>query len=409
MRKLKEIQIIGIYIILFVLIIGSITFFASPQLLSNSNFLNWDAAHYHWVVLKGYNWFRVAFFPLFPMIWKVLGVGVYGIILFNASVFLFSFYVLVKSLGVIRSEIVLYLSVPSFIFFYLPYSEAVFFACSVLLILGIKKNVFWMTLLGIFLCTLSRPAFTVLIPALLLMEFLAELKDVKMLKRILMYVLVSLIGILFVGIIQFIDTNEWFSFFKIQSLWGNKLQLPHLPFTSWSGNMITRLDGVAMLFGLSSGIVLLLYMLKVRIFKTIILPKEVLLSLGYLGGITLTVLLFRGGSLFSLNRFVFATPFILVVVNYFLKQPITFSNKQLGIFLFCLIIYWLSFASYVHIQAFLKYFAVSVYVLLFLGIKSRTVLISKISLIGFIVLNFIFQLIFFFYFLLSFEGGGFVG
>ncbi len=409
MHKFKEAQIIGFYILFFVLIIGSITFFTSPNLLSKSNFLNWDAAHYHWITLKGYNWYRVAFFPLFPLIWKMLGFGVYGITLLNSLLFLTSFYFLVKSMNLIRFELLLYLSIPSFIFFFLPYSESIFFCCTVVIILGVRKKLFWLVLFGIFLCTLSRPAFTVLIPALILMELISELRDKAMLKRILGYVFVSFLGVLLVGIIQYNDTKEWFTFFKIQSLWGNKLQIPHLPFTSWGGNMITRLDGVALLFGASSGIVLFLFIFKSIKFKSVSIPKEVLLSLGYLGGITMTVLIFRGGCLFSLNRFVFATPFIIVVINYFLSQKFTFSNKKLGLFLFLLIIYWLSFASYVHIQAFLKYFLVSIYVLLFLGVKSNSPKISKVSMIGFILLNLIFQVLFFKQFLLSHDGIGFVG
>ena len=173
--------------------------------------------------------------------------------------------------------------------------------------------------------------------------------------------------------------------------------------------MIARLDGVAFIFGLISGVCLVLYILRVNFLKAKSIPKDVILSLAYLGGITLTVFLFRGGALFSLNRFLFATPFIIMAVNYFLKQNFSFSNRKLILILFILIIYWLSFASYVHIQAFLKYFAVSVYVLLFFMIKSEHSALRKMAIVSFISVNLFFQVYFYGHFLLSEGSSGFVG
>ena len=123
----------------------------------------------------------------------------------------------------------------------------------------------------------------------------------------------ALLGTLLVGLIQYADhTGRWFEFFGVQKLWGNFLQFPQLPLRFWGGEMIGRLDGTALLFGLSAGLVLLRHLLPGKYAPQTQLPKEVVLSLAYLGGISLTVLLFRGGSLFSLNRFVFAVPFIIV-------------------------------------------------------------------------------------------------
>lgn len=409
MNKFIEIKNVIFYLLLVLVVLGLIQVFISPDLLSSSNLLNWDAIHYHWIASKEYEGFRVAFFPLFPLIWKFLAVGVLGIVIFNSLIFLISFYFLLKSMELKRLELLLYLSIPSFIFFYLPYSEAVFFASSVLMLLGVQKKYLWMTLLGLFLCTISRPAFTILIPALIIMEFLCETKNRQMFVRILLYIFVSTLALGLVGLIQYHDTKKWFEFFSVQQGWGNHLQIPHFPLSSWGGNMITRLDGIAFLFGLISGITLLLYIFRARVLKMIVIPKEVVLSLAYLGGITLTVFLFRGGALFSLNRFIFATPFIVVAVNYFLKQNFTISNKKLIFIFLILIIYWLSFGSYVHIQAFLKYFAVSIYVLLFFAIKSNHPLIGKVAAVIFIGVNLIFQIFFYCHFLLSEGSTGFVG
>jgi hypothetical protein len=195
----------------------------------------------------------------------------------------------------------------------------------------------------------------------------------------------------------------------VQQGWGNHLQLPMLPFTTWGGNMIVRLDGIALIFGVLSGVFLLIYILNLKVFKLSVLPKEIILSLAYIGGITLMVLIFRGGSLFSLNRFVFASPFILIVINYFLSIDIFLSKKQLFLIFLLIVLYWLMFGSYVHIQAFLKYFFVSFYVIAFFMIKSKNIKLSKFSYIVLILLNFTFQLVFFTHFLMTKGDIGWVG
>ena len=123
-----------------------------------------------------------------------------------------------------------------------------------------------------------------------------------------------------VSFIQFLDTGEWFKFFEAQKHWGNFLQIPRFPLTSWAGGFIVRLDGFAFLIGIILGGFLLGLIFKLKQFRNTIIPSEVIFSLAYLGGITLIVLLFRGGSLFSLNRFIFATPFIIVAFNFWIKS-----------------------------------------------------------------------------------------
>ncbi len=407
--KLKGIETIFLFGILFCTVLLLLQQFFYPGLLTRKHFLNWDAEHYFYIESKGYEGFRVAFFPFFPLLWRVLSVGIYGIVFVNAILYLGSFYFLMKSMALKRLETILYLSIPSSIFFFLPYSEALFFASATLLLLAVKSKRNLLVLSALLLCTLARPSFTVLLPALIIMEWLSEATIRKKASQIGLYILASGLGIVLVGVSQYYDTGQWFQFFSVQADWGNHLQVPSFPLRSWGGNMITRLDGVALLFGMGAGITLLLFLVKKEIRHKKKLSPEVLLSLAYLGGITLSVLLFRGGSLFSLNRFVFASPFILVAMNYYLKQSFQFSIKQLGIILFALVLYWLSFGSYVHIQAFLKFFAVSVYVLLFFGMKSNHEFLSKLSIIAFIILNFIFLITFYVHFLSTEGDVGFVG
>src|SRR6185437_1830669 len=310
MNKYIEIKILALYSLSFTIILLLLNQLFFPKILDIPNFLHWDAEHYSWIKNYGYKDFRVAFFPLFPLIWKITSLNVYGIIIFNTAVFLLSFYFLIKLISATPLEILLYLSLPSLFFIFLPYSESVFFASSTILLFGLKNIKHELILLCLLLSTLSRPAFTIFIPAIIIAELLIEGLRKKLLFKIASYMFVVLCGLLIVGIIQHHYTGIWFNFFEVQKGWGNKLQVPALPLTSWGGDIIVRLDGAAMLIGIISSIIMCLYIFKAKLMRHVIMPKEVAFSICYLAGISISVLLFRGGSLFSLNRFVFATPFI---------------------------------------------------------------------------------------------------
>jgi hypothetical protein len=400
MRKYKELITIGVYLVSFVLILCCIKQIWINNLFDNSNFLNYDAEHYNYIMQYGYKGFRVAFFPLFPLIWRFLSVNVYGIVIVNSLVFLTTFYILIRSLKISNVyELLLYLSIPSFIFFYLPYSESIFFISSVVLLMGLKYNRNIFVYIGLFLATLSRPVFVIFVPALVIVELLRKGEN-KSWFRLILYFLIAAVGVLLVGLIQYHDTGAWFEFYSAQKGWGNQLQIPKLPLTSWDDGLVVRTDGIAFLIGLLSGLYLIALIFKIKPFYSAQLPpKEVVFSLSYLGGITLSVLLFRGGSLFSLNRFVFAVPFIIVVLHYWINQKFTFSVKQLlyiyaGIFLF-----WLLFGSYVHILITIKYLLISLYVVMLFVIKSDKLLIRKYGWRLFLLANIAFQLIFYLRFL----------
>jgi hypothetical protein len=399
MKKYFELFTIGFYIFFLVTILLVLQQSWFPNLLTREHFLNWDAGHYEFIKQNGYEGYRVAFFPLFPLIWKFLSLGTYGVVLLNSIIFLSAFYFIIKKLKVENTlEIVLYLSIPSFIFFYLPYSESIFFFCSTAILFGLKDKKYYLIYLGLFFAILARPAFTIFIPALIITELCSEFRT-KIFLRIAIYIGISMLGIFTVIMIQYFDTGEWFKFFEAQKNWGNTLQIPHLPLTSWAGGFIVRLDGFAFLLGAISGGFLLGIIFKVKQLRKIKFPAEVVFSLAYLGGITLIVLLFRGGSLFSLNRFIFATPFIIVALNFWIKSDFFISKKQLLSIFGIIFIFWLLFGSYVHLQLMLKYLLVTLYAILIFSLKSELHLIRKISLFALIFIGFAFQIVLFIRFL----------
>jgi hypothetical protein len=289
--------------------------------LQQVNLLNWDAAHYYQIAMHGYNEeYRTAFFPLFPLLWKVLNLFPLGISILNGLIFSISTSLLVSYYKVNLKLHLLLLSIPSLFFMFIPYTEALFFLFGTILLIGFNKNSLVLIITGLLLSSMVRPSAYVFIPAIFITEYITKTNITSFIKRSLGFTLVTLLGLFSTVLIQYLYTNKWFVFFSAQQQWDNSLRIPKLPLTSWAGGTITRLDGTALLVGLIAFFILI--RIVVRYFKSIntnTISRSFLFSLLYLCGISLIVLLFRGGSLFSLNRFIYASPYFILCFFIFLK------------------------------------------------------------------------------------------
>ncbi len=357
---------------------------------TEQSLLQFDALHYQTVKDQGYFGVEVAFFPLFPFIWKLLHLSPAGIAVFNALVYFISAFFLFRYLKLSVKEQLICLLTPGLVFFVAPYSESVFFAAAAMMLIGIDQRKKWMVVSGLLLCAVSRPAFTVLLPALILMEFFSQNPGSRW-KRILVHVLVTFTGGMIVALIQYSYTGKWFEYFSIQSVWDNSLRIPALPLRSWGSQSAIMLDGIALLITAASGIFFIFLVVKNKIREV---PDILKVSLAYLAGMGLIVLLFRGGSLFSLNRFVFCSPFFFVVAVAFLRAAFRLSTMHIVLVFFLLVCYWLLFGSYVHIQTFFKYGALSLVCLAGLLVKHRQVKARNVGFSLFICVLFAVQMLF---------------
>jgi hypothetical protein len=342
--------------------------------------LQFDAIHYYGIMQHGYINESSAFFPLFPKIWKYTGLGIIGISVLNVIIFATSSSILCR---VFKSDIrtlLLFISLPSLFFAWLPYTESMFFLGATSILIGMRREHHYLILIGLAWCTLSRPAFTALLPAMIITTVLGEHSLRCKIIRSASYISISLLGLFLVSYIQFTETGSWTGFYTAQQGYGNTFKLPNLPLTSWGGGAIVRLDSVALLLGLSCGIALTrsIYIRFTRVKYG--LRPEVLLSLGYIAGVSLIALLLRGGELYSLNRFIFATPFAFVLIDHAFKNPLTFKIKQAIMILSILIIYSILYASFVHIQTFLWYFATYLYLIILMYVPSIELSKHKIKL-----------------------------
>ena len=330
--------------------------------VSEKSLLNWDSIHYASIRDHGYSGYESAFFPFFPYTWHLLGLSAVGIALLNWSIFSIGMAILATSLEVNRKETLLLLSVPSLFFMYMPYSESFFFLFGSLLLIGLKQRNLFLTACGIVLCGVVRPTAVVFAPAILATFYFCEANTIKVISKALFLALLAIAVFGSVLYFQSLQNGNWHAFFdEQQSGWGNSFRMPALPLTSWAGWKIVFLDGTALLFGLSAVVYSIYQTLDLLRKKTNPLPPPVFFSLLYLSGMALIVLFYRGGSLFSLNRFVFASPFFAVALIWFLRT-FEWDWKRYGYFFLTVMVFWLLFRSYTHIQYLLKFVGLTAFI-----------------------------------------------
>lgn len=394
--KQNNIGILLSYTLFIVATFFLINHFALFKPISEKDFLNWDAFHYNYIHSISYNFSNVAFFPLFPTIWSYSGLSAIGISIFNFVLFLMAFYALNKELKNCPLETLLFLSLPSFVFMALPYTESLFFLASIFIILGMNREKFDWVLIGLLIASLTRPVFTVFIPAFIISEYLSERTIRQKTLRTLAFIGVSGMGLVLASYIQYLDTDVWFAAFKVQEQWDTYFRFPTFPLRSWAAGIPTRLDGLALFFGMISGIIVFLKMIRFKRLESLKLSQSEVFALSYLAGVSLTVLFFRGGWLPSLNRYLFATAFFMVGFKVFLRFKFTIHWKIIGLSFLILTVYWFLFASYVHIQTLLKFAAVSFIPLGILLFKNKNKKVRLTAFAAIIFVNIIFQLYFYF-------------
>ncbi len=154
-----------ILIHLFILLVLALIFRSAEittLLPGNHNLTNWDAGWYYSIVQHNYVFHEnvqsnLAFFPLFPYLWKLLNVSFAGISIINGIIFYIGFFILSVTFKIPWQKGLVLLSVPSLFFCFTAYSESLFYLCSVCLLCGLKLDNKPLKFAGAFLAGLTRP------------------------------------------------------------------------------------------------------------------------------------------------------------------------------------------------------------------------------------------------------------
>lgn len=364
-----------LYFILIVSNLGSIIIlhFLGYIEFSEINILQFDALLYQKIATNGYiEDYLFAFFPLFPLVWGILNFGPISIAILNSIVYFFGIILLFEKLKLKANTASIFLvSMPFNIFYFIPYTESFFFFASVLVIIGIKNKNDFVLYTGLLIAGLIRPSITLFLPTIILYYSLT-CRNTSIFKKLIFPLLFSLIGLLITNYYQFLFSNEWFSFYNAQSLWDNKIRWPNLPFKSWGGDFITLIDAFAFFVGLSFFIFLSILFYKKHFLKqSLKIKNHELFSLIFAVGSFAIIIIYRGGVLFSLNRFIFSTAFFIpafLFISSYIKTLLILNAKKYFIFyfIFSLIIWLIFFNAFRHIQVVFSFLALSTFILFYI-------------------------------------------
>ena len=288
----------------------------------------------------------------------------------NAIIFVTSFALISDALELKTPTKLLFLTTGLIAFFMIPYSESFFFLGGTLLLIGLHRNQFALTIGGVTIAVLSRSAGIIFIAAAVVMLIVAFVKKQQKQSQLIIALVISVaLAMLAVFTIQYIQTGDFFAFFYAQQFWDHHLGVPSFPLTSWHWPTHVS-DSAALCIGVIAGLICALYLTQQLIpsykipflakwFEVSITSNAYVFSFLYLGGTALTILLFQGGNLHSLNRYIFATPFMLLFINAFLIGEIKalFTYK---IYAVIIIVFGIAFPREIYFEHYLLITASSI-------------------------------------------------
>lgn len=295
---------------------------------------NWDASFYEKIGKHGYTEHVLdAFFPLFPLLFKLTGFS-WLIIVVNFLLFSLSLRYLFNKLAntALRHSwimLLLLISMPTVIVFLIPYSEALFFFCFTIFIAGFFKGNKYLLFAGLFLAAATRPIVTIVLLSFLAVEFIRFLqtRNIKCtLNSILLFLPPILIGTFFAVYTQYLYTGSFLNFISVQKdVWEHTFRLP-TRIADWSAEGHV-LNMFAVLF-----VVIPCLVSCYRIFLKALKQQSKLFSVGYIlqssfdekvrylnilsaayvVGSFLFILFFQGGSLNGMFRYIMCSPFFYI-------------------------------------------------------------------------------------------------
>ncbi len=313
----------------------------------------WDADLYRNIADNGYSIqaaggdYIFAFFPLFPFIWKFSGLNAFQISLLNYFFYVASLIILIMlfagkdNIQKWRYMLVL-VGIPMLFVFLIPYTEGLFMLTMTLALWGILKNRYLLYFTGALLASMTRQSASILMLALFFTElyfFFRHRSFAGSLKSCALKILPLLTGTAIVSVIQLrYGSNHLLKFIEVEKHWGYKLQWPGT-ITDWAHEQFcTNLPLATIVLPiflsyLGYSTIKTLLRIQHKIGYNIQNPAEdesreylFILSIIYIIGVSLTILTLRGGLLNNLSRYVFCTPFYLIVLFMLQKNISNFSR-----------------------------------------------------------------------------------
>jgi len=339
--------------------------------IENDNFLQWDASIYNCIKENDYKSedscygkVRAAFFPLFPLLWKMTGaspiiISILNYLIFILALSLLIIYLLPNDIYLRATTSILLITFPTSVIYMIPYSESLFMLCMTIAAIGLLKDKYPLYFIGALLLAMVRPATIFVLLAIISSEifFFLMKGDFKCsIKNIISKSLPFLIGYLIVIILQHLSSGSWTAFVDAQKYWTVGFQRI-VNISDWSIEGF-GMNTFSIFFIAIPAMVFLIYLgLRIKSKKQSMVKlidktkKNYLLLIGlfYLAGILLFSVLTAGGNFHSLFRFIICSPLFFIVVLILISKISSIEAKLLALVfttLFLLLFTYMSLVDY---------------------------------------------------------------
>ncbi len=302
--------------------------------VTNENYIQWDAVHYKYIRDKGYDVtdpshdYIFAFFPLFPLIWKISCLPSLGIFFLNYVFFVFAILIFSSLFSTTKNyfnSILIACSLPSLAVFLIPYTEATFIFFSSIGIYGFVKRKYLFFFIGFLLASLTRSAYLFVGLSFICTElffFFEHKKFMQLVKNSLLRIAPLVVGAAIVSVIQLISgSGSITKFIDVQKNWEHVFSIPH-NLRDWSHESFSINTGALILI-LIPTIVFIVQKSCMQLGKFMNSatsqeenPRDYLIVLSqcYLVFLTLFIIFFQAGSLHNLFRYTISSPFFYILL-----------------------------------------------------------------------------------------------
>ncbi|MFK8046708.1 MAG: hypothetical protein AB8B72_14510 [Crocinitomicaceae bacterium] len=327
--------------------------------ITNSNLLWWDAPIYQCISKKlylkeeaCYGKVRAAFFPLFPMLWKVtnssaISISIINYFLYAAGLMLMFLYFASGSAFTKSTNFALLLAFPTTIIFFIPYTEALFLFCFTIAAVGILKNKNLLYFLGAFLTAMVRPATIFVLFAILLAEVFSATKH----KNLKLYLQQSFFRGLPFGLgytvalgIQRGSSGSWTAFTDAHAYWAGGIQKLEA-IVDWSIEGF-GMNVFAIIFISVPALIFVFYLMldvltKSKSFLSSLQSNKTnylfLISALYISGLLIFTVLTSSGNLHSYFRFTMTSP-LFYLAAIILLGYLSHSRTRYAVLCFAILI-----------------------------------------------------------------------
>ncbi len=316
-----------------------------PPFLNSQDLFAWDARFYQSIAEGGYVFEQVessnaGFFPLFAWLWALLHASPLAMALINTALFLITTSWLASVFRVDRFVLVLFVVWPFSFFFFVPLTESLFYAWSVLLLVGLERKKGWWVAVAVLGASLTRASVMFLLPAGLGMLLLTAPMDTLRTWRpwarfFWQFVLPAALGLGLVMWVQWLQTGHWGAYVEVQqSVWGREFAWPTIPIGTASPRAIQWLSQLSFVLLSLAGLLLLRWLIqriRGRELSPAGSPAEVFSFVFLVMGL-LSVVFFNptwfwfpawgvnGTVITGINRYTQATAFFVLVLHWLFRQ-----------------------------------------------------------------------------------------